>query len=43
LIVNKGTAQLYWYDDFSIFSLIGKVDDPELIKMAESIIEKAKK
>lgn len=39
LIVNKGTTQLYWYDDFSVFSLIGNLDETELIKMATSIIK----
>jgi len=39
LIVNKGTVQLYWYDGFNIFSLIGNLDETELIKMATSIIK----
>lgn len=39
LIVNKGTVQLYWHDDDSVFSLIGNLDKTELIKMAKSIIK----
>lgn len=39
LIINKGTIQLYWYDSFNIFSLIGNLDETELIKMATSIIK----
>jgi hypothetical protein len=39
LIANKGTVQLYWHDDDSVFSLIGNLDKTELIKMAKSIIK----
>lgn len=39
LIANKGTVQLYWHDDESVFSLIGNLYKTELIKMAESIIK----
>lgn len=37
---NKGTAQLYWYDEFYVYSLIGGLEKSELIKMAESIMTK---
>lgn len=37
IIMNKGITQVYWYDKFNVYSLIGSVDDSELIKMANSI------
>ena len=38
LINNKGITQIYWHDSFSSFSLVGKIGEIELLKMAESII-----
>lgn len=37
VIINKGVTQIYWYDDFNVYSLIGSLDESEIIKMAESI------
>ena len=37
LIANKGLTQLYWHDDLNAFSLIGKIYELVLIKMAESV------
>lgn len=37
IITNKGITQIYWYDKFNVYSLIGSLDDSELIKMAKSI------
>lgn len=39
LITNKGITQIYWHDSFSSFSLVGKIGESELLKMAESIIK----
>lgn len=38
VISNKGITQLYWTDKFYVYSLISRIDDIELQKMAESII-----
>lgn len=40
IISNKGIVQLYWTDNFYVYSLISRIDDSELLKMAESIIKK---
>lgn len=37
MIVNKGVTQLYWYDNFNTYTLVGTLDQNEIIKMAESI------
>lgn len=37
IILNKGIVQIFWYDDFNTYSLIGNLDENEMIKMAESI------
>lgn len=39
IIVNKGIVQLYWHNEFGVFSLIGNLDESELIKMAEHIVK----
>ncbi len=39
LIANKGITQIYWHDSFSSFSLVGKIGESELLKMAESVIK----
>ena len=39
---NKGIIQLYWYDKSHIYSMIGQIEQVELIKMAENIITKQK-
>lgn len=41
--VNKGTAQVIWYDDQCIYSFMSKCDPKELLKMAESILQKNEK
>lgn len=40
VISNKGVTQLFWYDNFNIYTLIGSLDENEIIKMAESIQNK---
>lgn len=40
VISNKGINQLYWIDNFYVYSFISRIDDSELLKMAESIIKK---
>lgn len=40
VIINKGVTQLYWYDNFNTYTLIGSLDENEIIKMAESISNK---
>ncbi|HCL01521.1 MAG TPA: hypothetical protein DHW61_03755 [Lachnoclostridium phytofermentans] len=37
IFINKGVTQIYWYDNFNVYSLIGSLDESEIIKMAESI------
>lgn len=37
---NKGTVQVYWQDQMNSFSLISTTEETELIKMADSIINK---
>ncbi len=37
IIMNKGVTQIYWYDKFNVYSIVGSLDDSELIKMAKSI------
>lgn len=37
IIINKGITQIYWCDNFNVYSLIGSLDESEIIKMAESI------
>lgn len=39
LIANKGITQIYWHDSFSSFSLVGKIGESELLKIAESVIK----
>ncbi len=39
LISDEGVTQLYWHDKNSSYSLIGRLAEIELIKMAESIIK----
>lgn len=38
LILSKGFYQIYWYDNNYLYSLLGKVEKNEILKMAESII-----
>lgn len=38
LIFKKGSYQVYWYDNQYLYSLIGKLEKDEIIKMAESVI-----
>lgn len=39
-LLNKGTTQLYWNDNFNFYHLISRSNESELLKMAESIIKK---
>lgn len=40
VIAKGGCYMFYWFDDWNQYLLIGEVDRNELLKMAESIIEK---
>lgn len=40
ILLNKGTTQLYWNDNFNFYHLISRCNESELLKMAESIIRK---